>query len=953
MQRTAKHLSPFEQITPAQVAALEPEHVLTTLQTDAQGLSSAEATERLQYVGSNQLNVLPARGSLLRTLALVVRPLLLPLWIAAGIEYSIGRPETALVIAIAAVLNTAVAALQERKRERASAALYDELPSYARVLRDGREQNIPTPMVVPGDILLLRPNDLVPADARLIDAHNLRTVNLVLSDATPIQHKTMDAFSDGDQLAAELPNVVYTSGRIASGHGQAVVFATGLRTTYGQIAALTSQAHEEPSPLMRAVVRLGVVVAALGTLGAVLGFWYATGRLALSTAQGLGIAALFLVAAVPTGVLPGITLALIEGTRRLQHRKAVFRRLSSVETLGATTIICADRTGTLTQNELTVQQLWTPNGIIDVTGVGYEPTGGFRRSNQTLDARTVNVHAGPLLRAAVLTSTARLLPPNTLDPHWHIVGDPAEAAQVVAAAKAGLDVATLRAGIGEVLPASDETALKAVIAEENGSMLVLVQGPLDEVAPRCNSIAADGGVRALGDAERRKLARLQRQAKAEGGRVIAVAQRVSPEPQRREMTLDTLGDLTLLGALLVVDPPRSEVAAAINACHAAGIRTIMLTGDDVVGSLGVAQRCSLPTSQRATVLSGADVHAMDDAMLQQRLREGDLVLARLTPQQKVRVVETLESLGETVLVTGGAASDVPALKAAHIGVAMGASGSPAAGQAADLILLDDNFATIAAAILEGRAVEQRVRRLLALNLATTMVKLVALVAALSLGLPLLLTIGQQLLIDFLAGLLPGLAVGAGRPDPRLMARLPRRRPLPDRKVYWLGYGWFGAIAATLALAAVALYVADDVPTPNERAALFVSSLRPYNEQVVDGIGQLSLTATSLYVAIGVAALLGAALVRRSAAPHDWWPQILLISLVGLSFAILFALIVEPTFHPYIEMLNLPRWGWGAAAAATALTAILEWLRHRVDPIIKPQAARHVRQALNALKAIDQ
>jgi magnesium-transporting ATPase (P-type) len=956
-QASAQELVAWQNVRADSLASLPPAEALAHLGSQSQGLSNQEAAARLHASQLVSRSLRRRWGKIARTVLVLLRPLLLPLWIGAAIAYTLDRSRTGEALLLVAVLNTLVAAIQERKAERATAALNDTLPTFARVLRDGREEHIMAAMLVPGDVLLLQRNDIIPADARLIQAHDLHTVDLISRGEGLVAHKTAAPFIDDMAPVAELPNMVYAGGRVTSGQGRAVVFATGLNSTFGKIAALTQRAQEEPSPLLLAFARLGNFVLTIGVLGAIGGYLYSVNALGLGPLEGLHVAVLFLTAAVPTGLMPGITLTLIEGARRLQQRDATFRRLSNVETLGATTVICADKTGTLTQNEMTARELWTIDNTLAISGVGYQPRGEFSLDQRPLDAATVQKLAGSVLRAAVLTSTARLLPPDTLRPHWHIVGDPVEAAQLVAAAKAEIKAADLYAHMPQIsaLNSDRNTALDGVIVNHHGQTIGYVKGKPMELLARCTAIATADGDRPLTDRDRQTIKRTLQRYQRDAMRTIAFARRAV---NKSELQISEIGriaqDLVFLGMLAVLDPPRQEVAAAIEACHSASIRTIMLTGDDTLAATSIARRCTMVRGAKPTVLSGPDLETMDNATLQQQLRSGDMVLARLTPEDKVRVVETLEQIGEVVLVTGGAASDVPALKAAYTGIAMGATGSPAACQAADLILGDDNFATIAAAIAEGRAVEQRVRRLVALNLATTIVKLVALVAAVVGGAPLLLTVGQQLLIDFLAGLLPGLALGAGKPDPRLMQRPPRPtgRPLLSRKVYLLGYGWFGGLAALFALAVSGAYLmwgaAENVGL--NASELFLNNLLPYEERIGTEAGQLGLVATSLYVVVSIAALLGPALIRRSAAPNDRRPQLLLIGLVGLSFALLVAIIVGDRFHPYIALTNIPNWGWAAALGATALVALLEMLRQRIDPIFKPQPVRSSTQRLTNVQS---
>ncbi|MDQ5851300.1 MAG: cation-transporting P-type ATPase, partial [Chloroflexota bacterium] len=813
--------------TAHEISQLPPDAVYAALATTPGGLTDDEVAGRLGQYGPNQFAPRPRLRRWLGPLAVAIRPLLLPLWIAAALAVVAGATETALVLAGAAVVNTVAGAVQERKAERATAALRDALPSYAHVVRDGHDSHILAAQVVPGDLLLLHSGELVPADARVVEEHDLRTVNVALMGEAAATRKVAAAVIGEDLLSTELPNLVYAGSRVVAGTAHAVVYATGAQSAYGAIAALTETAHEEPSPLLWVFARLGAVVMLLGAIAAAAGSLIAMNGAGANGHDMLLLAVGLLTAAVPVGLMPGITITLLEGWRRLVRRGALVRRLSSVETLGATTVICADKTGTLTQNEMTVREVWTIDGPLSVSGVGFKPEGSFAADGKMLDQAAVQRRAGALLRATVLTNAARLLPPDTLQPQWHILGDPVEAAAIVAATKAGYRASKLYETVPQVamLPATDVLPVEGRVVEERSGFVAYLKGPAGALLPRCTAIATRDGERPLKDQDRHAIRHTIRRYDRAAMRTVAFACRRLPAGIAQDMprTDEVAQDLVLLGLIAVLDPPRQEVEEAIRTCHRAGIRTMMLTGDYTLSAESIARRCALVERSRATVITGIELEAMDDATLRERLRVGDIVFARMTPEHKVRVVEALDAMGEVVLVTGGAANDVPAIKAADIGIAMGTSSSPAVREAADVILQDDNFATVATAIAEGRAVEQRARRLVALNLAGTVVKLTAFVAALLLGWP-LLTVGQLLLIDLLGGFLPAVALGAGPPDPLLMQRRPRRsgRSLIDLRVYRLGYGWFGLLGALAAVGAALLMAAAlgvplngaDTPAPS-------------------------------------------------------------------------------------------------------------------------------------------
>ena len=920
-------------LTARAVAQLGPDAVYTTLGSAVEGLSSAEAADRLNRYGTNQYVARRRPQRWLRPLAVAIRPLLLPLWVAAIIAYSLGETRTALLIGAAALLNTAAGAWQERKAERATAALRGALPGYAHVLRDGHDHHIVASQVVPGDVLLLHGGEIIPADARVVDEHDLRTVNVALLGETAATRKVSSAVMGDDVLAAiELPNVVYAGGRIASGSGHAVVFATGAETAYGAIASLTDAAHEEPSPLLWVFARLGFVVMTIAAIAAVGAGLYARISAGWDSYQTWLLAVALLVAAVPAGMMPGITIALLEGARRLAAAGAVVRRLSSVETLGATTVICADKTGTLTQNELTVREVWTAEGPVTVTGVGFEPSGHFVVDDKSLDQPAAQRRLGSVLRAAVLTSDARLLPPDTLRPHWHILGDPAEAALLVAATKGGYRAMELYEAMPEVvmLPPIDSLPIEGRVVEEQGQLMAYLKGSPSVLLPRCTAIATGNGARALSEHDRQAIRRIVRRYDREAMRTVAfAAKRLPPEAAHDVPQTDQVArELVLLGLVAVVDPPRKEVEEAIRACHRAGIRTMMLTGDYPTSAESVARRCALVERSRATVITGIELAGLNDHDLRERLRIGDIVFARMTPEHKVRVVEMLDAMGEVVLVTGGAANDVPAIKAADIGVAMGTSTSTAAREAADVVLDRDNFATVATAILEGRAVEQRARRLVALNLGVTGVKLAAFVVSLLWGWPLLLTIGQLLVVDLLAGLLPAVALGVHPPDEGLMRRPPRRsgRSLIDPRLYLLGYGWFGLIGAAAALVGSFLVIHLLPLSP-------MSGVLEGASPLLGGTGVPAyLQIATAYIILGSSALLGAGLRIRASI----WSDRLGLSLMALVLLGALALLIAGTYTDVIQaavdLALPPGWLWAASAAALVGAALLEWTRQKVDPL---------------------
>lgn len=917
------------------IAAVAATSVLTALQTRSEGLTQAEVIERLATFGPNALVPRLRIQRWFSSIAVAIRPLLLPLWAAAAIAFAVGSNEVGWLLVTAALLNTIAGAIQEHKAERATDALGEALPGYAHVIREGKDAHILASQVVPGDLLLLHSGEIVPADARVIKERDLRTVSVALIGETAATRRVSGAITGDELLANELSNIVYAGSRIVSGTAHAVVFATGRRTAYGQIAALTETAHEAPSQLVWAFAGLGFRVMVLATIitgTTAFYLWNQYPHDVLNRRDLLLIVIGLLTASVPAGLMPGITVTLLEGGRRLTRLGVLVRRLSSVETLGATTVICADKTGTLTQNEMTARELWTVDGPIVVTGVGFTPTGEFLVDDKAVDHAILMRRCGALLRAAVHTSAARLLPPDTLQPHWHILGDAIEAAALVVAAKAGYQINQLYEEVPQIimLPASDRLQLEGCVVEEKSTFIAYLKGPPAAFVSRCTAIATANGERPITEQDRQVIRRALHRYERNAMRTIAFARKVVTEDIALELpqTTDVAHDMIFLGFIAVLDPPREDVQEAIRACHRAGIRTMMLTGDYALSAESLARRCALVEKSRTTTITGIELEHMEDATLRERLKVGDLVFAHMTPQHKVRIVEMLNTMGEVVLVTGGAANDVPAIKAADIGVAMGTSSSAAALQTADVVLKEDNFAAIAAAVAEGRAIEQRSRRLVALGLGTTVVKLGAYLLGILAGWPLILTIGQLLLIDLLGSFAPSLALGAGPPSSSVMKRQPRRsgHSLLDTRIYRIGYGWFGLISLIVALAgaAITMLMLGVQLQPN------IEVLRLLTDETIP---VHYLEVATAYIVTGIAALGGIALRLRKTRRQYPFFRILLAGVLCFVIAVLAVLAYVPElFQPLVVLAIPPWWIWLAGICGLLVATLLESGRQRIDPL---------------------
>ncbi|MBI2862149.1 MAG: cation-transporting P-type ATPase, partial [Chloroflexi bacterium] len=698
---------------------------------------------------------------------------------------------------------------QEYKAEKATEALRRLLPTSARVLRDGDEQRILAAELVPGDVMLLAEGDHISADGRLIQEAELRVDQSTLTGESHLVRKTSEAVLrnnpsaiSGQALArAEISNLVFAGASVAAGTGKALVFATGMDSEFGKIAHLTQSLKETPSPLQREMSRVTKVVSVIAIGIGVLFFVLAVLMAGLSLTESFIFAMGMIVAFVPEGLLPTVTLALAIGVQRMVQRHALVKRLSAVETLGCTTAICTDKTGTLTQNEMTVHNLWVAGRRLTVTGVGYTPEGKILDTSQPVPT-PVNSDLRQLLLSAGMCNDARLLPPNGQSPYWTVLGDPTEAALQVVALKGGLN---LEAEAGKAprlreLPFDSRRKRMSTIHQ----MEVYVKGAPKEILSLCTHILVDGQERLLDDELREQIIAANDDYARSGLRVLAAALRTLPD-SLTEYTPETVErDLTFLGLLAMMDPPRPEVTEAVEKCYRAGIRIVMITGDYGLTAESIARRIGIVRGLHSHLLTGPDLDSMDDEALKEALR-GDVIFARAAPEHKLRVVSALQEMGHVVAVTGDGVNDAPALKKADIGVAMGIAGTDVAKEAADMVLTDDNFASIVNAVEEGRAVYANIKKFVSYIFTSNTPEAVPFILfAFSGGrIPLALNVMQILSIDLGTDIMPALALGVEPPEPGLIDRPPRS--LKEHLITWSlllrAYPWLGMIQSLAAMAA--------------------------------------------------------------------------------------------------------------------------------------------------------
>jgi calcium-translocating P-type ATPase len=784
-----------------QIHRLDTEAALASLNTTAAGLSASEALRRRAEFGPNHVEELGREPVVLSFAREFTHFFAIILWVGAALafladHFDPGQGMARLGVAIVGVIlvNGIFSFWQEYKAERAVAALRQLLPQKVQALRADQIVEVLAIDLVPGDIVLLEEGNAVPADCRLIEAFGLRVNTATVTGESLPKARNADPSNEDTALYAK--NVLLAGTSVVSGQARAVVYATGMRTEFGRIAQLTQSAGKQTSPLQREIARLSHIVAALAT-GMGVTLFFVGQAMGLPIWANLLFAIGIIVANVPEGLLPTVTLSLAMATQRMAKRNALVRHLPAVEALGSTTTICCDKTGTLTQNRMSVQRLWLGGGFLAFGDLAAQP-------RLTADNRQLFVNAA-------LCHSLR-----EIDEHGQrkLLGDPME----VALASMGRRVAGELADhqrLDEIPFDTDRKRMSVLCATPHGRMLYCKGAP-ETVLAACDFVKFDAGTVPLDPAAKTRLVAAQQQMTEAGLRVLAFAHATVEDGMPSEER-----GLILSGLVGLEDPPREEVPDAVARCIAAGIRVIMITGDHPQTGLAIARRIGLLTSDRPVVITGDQLRSISAAQLQLALDAKQILFARVAAEQKMLIVQALKAKGEIVAVTGDGVNDAPALKAADIGIAMGITGTDVAKEAADLILLDDNFASIVAAIEEGRAVFENIRKFLTYILSSNIPELVPYLAFVLFRIPLPLTIIQILAVDLGTDMLPALALGAERPDSGVMQRPPRART--ERLLSWgllaRAYLFLGMLQAAAAMA-VFFFVLDaagwQYGTPLER-----------------------------------------------------------------------------------------------------------------------------------------
>ncbi len=775
-----------------------------SLGTSSQGLTSEEAAKRLEEYGRNEIREIKGRSLIWKFLENFYHLFAIMLWVGGILAFVAEMPQLGWAIFAVIFINAIFSFWQEFRAEKATEALKKMIPHNAKVIRDGKTVQIEAAELVPGDLMVLEEGDAISADARLIEEFELRTNNATLTGESEPVRKTASPHDDPNLTLIEMPNLVFAGTSVAYGGGKAIVFATAMETQFGKIAELTQSVESELSPLQKEMSKITQLVAILATsVGVVffiLGYFWG----GLSLIGGFVFSVGIIVALVPEGLLPTVTLSLAMGVQRMAERHALIKKLSSVETLGCTTVICTDKTGTLTKNEMTVRDICVAGQHLEVSGGGYAPNGDYHHDGEDLDADQLKA-LQLLVRAASLCNNARLIEPGGPEDNWTILGDPTEAALLVAAKKAGFDHEAELESTRRVfeLPFDSVRKRMTTIHMNKFNRIGYVKGAPKEVLDLCTMVETLDGQQPLTEAKHAEIVAQNDEFARNGLRVLAMAYRPIAKEETEFSPDKTERDLIFVGLMAMMDPPRDEVAVAVQECATAGIEVIMITGDYGLTAESIARRIGIIRGDQARIVTGNDLNDMTDEDLSAALDAKNVLFARVSPEHKMRIAQVLKSMGHVVAMTGDGVNDAPALKAADIGVAMGIAGTDVAKEAADMILTDDNFASIVNAIEEGRAVYDNIRRFVAYIFTSNVPELVPFVLFVLFDIPLALTVMQILAIDLGTDMLPALALGTEAPEPGIMNRPPRsqKERLVTGRLLVRAQVFLGSIQAAACMAA--------------------------------------------------------------------------------------------------------------------------------------------------------
>jgi len=890
-------LSEGAELTSKPWHSMKSNEAMSALNAKMDGLSSEEAQERLQKFGPNELKKEKRKSPFRLFLEQFTDILIIILLIATGLSFAVGEAYDAIVI-IAIVMACAVLGFsQEYKAEKALEALKKMTAPTATVLRDGKEVQLETRNIVPGDTILLHTGDKVPADARLIEAMNMKTDEAPLTgESTPV-NKDVKPLPE-ETIVSDRRNTVFTGTAVVYGRGRAVVTSTGMETEFGKIAKMVQVTEEEETPLEKRMANvgkwLGILSVAVCLLVAVFGM--IKGREILDMILwGISLA----VAAVPEALPAVVTGALAVGMYRMARVNSIVRRLPAVETLGCTSIICSDKTGTMTKGEMTVERIYVNGKTVKVKGVGYKPQGEFFSEDNKLDpAKEKELHL--LLKAATLCNDSRL---EKTEGRWTVKGDPTEGALVVAATKAGLwkeEIEKKEPRINEIPFSSERKRMSTIHELSDGDKIAYMKGAPEIVLERCTKAYINGKVHKLTDETRKQILAINEAMAIQALRNLGFSYKELPESASSLSEKEEEGFI-FLGIMGMIDPPREEVKEAIHMCRKAGIKVVMVTGDHKLTAVAVSKELNLigeNEKEQDRVLTGTELDKLSDEEFE-GIVENLVIYARVSPEHKVRIVKGLRKKGYICAMTGDGVNDAPALKRADIGVAMGITGTEVTKEASDMVLTDDNFATIVRAVKEGREIYDNIKKyltyLLRCNIMEILVLFIAMMLSRESDAAIALTTIQILWVNLTTDGLPAIALGVDPGDPDIMERKPRDPNesvfTQDVKVYLIAV----PILMTVLLLAGYFYTLETYDLVEARTQLFTALVLM---ELINAVNARSLKYTVFKVGVFKNKFL--------------WVAIL--SSLGLQLMVLYI----PALHSVFNVTYPQLFDWAIAVAFTSI-----------------------------------
>ena len=788
-------------------ATLNVKEVFDSLKTSPKGLTSEEANRRLVEHGPNTLvekKRVPIIYKFLGQLKDLFGVLLLFASLLAAVdalwENDFSMWEMSAIILAVVLVNALFSLFQEWRAERAMETLKSWMPEYAKVVRDGEMKRIFVRDLVPGDLIVLEEGDRVPADARLVEAFDLWTNNVPLTGESEPQPRTTKAIKTVDSTYLDMPNLVFMSTSVATGQGKAVVVKTGMETKFGQIAGLTQEIKEEASPLQKEIAYTArydfILAITVGVAFFFVSWTFLHVQLAAAILFMIGV----MVALVPEGLQVTVSSALAINVLKMVRENVLVKRLSAVQTLGSVTVVCTDKTGTITKGEMTATKMWVPDRVAEVSGTGYNPTGNFTNCGKTLEKKESDTFE-KLLEICALCNSAKLEPPSDRNRSWSIVGDPTDGALLVAATKYGFNQQSMLAQkpIHNVMPFDSRRKRMTTIHSYDHKISAYTKGAPRSVLSVCNRVLVEDKLENLTKEYLNAAERKIREFADEGLRVIAAAYSELPATGALKAR-NVERDMILVGLVAMKDPPRPEVKDAVTVAKKAGIKIVIITGDYGPTAQAIAREVGIVDPENCRIIRGVDMETMTDEQISEEVKKENVIFARVSPEHKLRIVKALKQHGEIVAVTGDGANDAPSLKEADIGVAMGVSGTDVAREAADMVLLDDSFASIVKAVESGRTIYENLRKFIVYVFAHNWAELIPYVLYVVLGLPLPLLVAQILAIDLGIDVIPSLALSREPPEVGIMQERPRsiKERLFSTKVF-LRSLYLGVIIATGAM----------------------------------------------------------------------------------------------------------------------------------------------------------